>query len=603
MRDPEQFDAFYAAARHRVLLQAFALTGDLSAAKRAVRDGFIEAWHHWHKVSRQDEPEAWVRPRIWQHAQRRHTAHFWHRDRSLDSEHRATLDALDELGSVQRRALLLKVLAGLDAAAFGHEIGLSADNASRQLKLAAAQFAIHRDIELAEVPATLAALATPLQPVRLPRASIVRRAGTARRRAHTSAAIAATAALALGAGFAVSHDSLVTASVQGERGGDAPRLGTPDSVVHLDTARLLQAADLAALAPQPFTEAATGNNTAGTGLNLPCQRTRFADPKAVAALVRDFTSTAPKPTAAVQVVERSRDDATAMKTYAGTLAWFSDCQGKRLQLLGSWGLGGAGDQGAVLVLRDWAEPVTTWTIGVARTGSIVTTLARSVGDKRAPDLPPFVAAVGQSVTNLCTAEGGHTCPTAVTTTPSAPAPGPSAQGLLQVVDLPPTDGTPLPWVGTDPKRADLNPAATTCDRADFEAPATTWSATRTFLMPGAQLPTRFGLSETVGRFAGEAEATAFMAGVEKRMKTCEDRDLSARVEEIRHQPKGEVHAWKLTTEVSTDRSITFWMAVVRRGPVVAQIGFVPVSQASFGQEGFKAVVERALARLDNLPPT
>ena len=62
MRNPDDFDAFYKAARHRLLLQTYALTGDLPAARGAVRDAFVHAWHHWRKVSRLEDPESWVRP-------------------------------------------------------------------------------------------------------------------------------------------------------------------------------------------------------------------------------------------------------------------------------------------------------------------------------------------------------------------------------------------------------------------------------------------------------------------------------------------------------------------------------------------------------------
>ena len=62
MRDPEAFDAFYAEARGRLLLQTYALTGDLPASRDAVRSAFVAAWHHWKKVSRHGDPEAWVRP-------------------------------------------------------------------------------------------------------------------------------------------------------------------------------------------------------------------------------------------------------------------------------------------------------------------------------------------------------------------------------------------------------------------------------------------------------------------------------------------------------------------------------------------------------------
>ena len=73
MISPDEFDAFYKGARSRLLLQTYALTGDLPASRSAVRDSFVGAWHHWRKVSRLPDPETWVRPHAWSHALRRHT--------------------------------------------------------------------------------------------------------------------------------------------------------------------------------------------------------------------------------------------------------------------------------------------------------------------------------------------------------------------------------------------------------------------------------------------------------------------------------------------------------------------------------------------------
>ena len=75
------FDDFYLASRRRLVLQAYALTGDLSAARSAVRDAFVAARHHWRKVGRLPDPEEWVRPRAWAMAQRRHVARLWHREK------------------------------------------------------------------------------------------------------------------------------------------------------------------------------------------------------------------------------------------------------------------------------------------------------------------------------------------------------------------------------------------------------------------------------------------------------------------------------------------------------------------------------------------
>src|SRR6478672_6799104 len=146
MTDAEEFDAFYARSRSRLLAQTFALTGDLPASRGAVRDSFISAWHHWRKVRRLADPEAWLRPQAWTHAQRRHTGRIWHRDRSVEPEVRATLDALAKLPTLQRKALLLNQLTSTSLAQMARELGVTQDDAERRLQLASSQFSLLRGI-------------------------------------------------------------------------------------------------------------------------------------------------------------------------------------------------------------------------------------------------------------------------------------------------------------------------------------------------------------------------------------------------------------------------------------------------------------------------
>ena len=46
MSQEEVFDAFYRETRGDVLLQAFLLTGDLTAATAAVKDAYAVTWQH-----------------------------------------------------------------------------------------------------------------------------------------------------------------------------------------------------------------------------------------------------------------------------------------------------------------------------------------------------------------------------------------------------------------------------------------------------------------------------------------------------------------------------------------------------------------------------
>jgi hypothetical protein len=52
MSASSDFDALYAATWRPLLLQTFALCGDLGTAREAVAHAFVEAWHHWSRASR-----------------------------------------------------------------------------------------------------------------------------------------------------------------------------------------------------------------------------------------------------------------------------------------------------------------------------------------------------------------------------------------------------------------------------------------------------------------------------------------------------------------------------------------------------------------------
>ena len=217
MSDPEQFDVFYAEARDRLLVQAFALTGDLPASRGAVRDSFIAAWHRWSKLKRLDDPESWVRPHVLTHAQRRHTARIFHRDRKLDPELRATLDALHTLPLASRKALVLADLSSASPEERAREIGLPLDEAERRLLDARVQFVDQREIPATEIRPTLQRLAEHCTDQRWPRATIIRRAGAARRRTHALAGAALVTATLVVSGFVVADAHGVRPTLESAR--------------------------------------------------------------------------------------------------------------------------------------------------------------------------------------------------------------------------------------------------------------------------------------------------------------------------------------------------------------------------------------------------
>ena len=163
MRSPETFDAYYAQTRARLLHEAYALTGDAPASRAAVRDAFVVAWHHWRKVAVLEDRDAYVRPLAHGRARRRHTARIWRRDRSLDPDVKATLDALSRLSTRQRELLVLNTLSALSLTDMARTVGLPRGDAERELQTAASQFALHRDVATTDIGRLLHDLATPLE--------------------------------------------------------------------------------------------------------------------------------------------------------------------------------------------------------------------------------------------------------------------------------------------------------------------------------------------------------------------------------------------------------------------------------------------------------
>jgi hypothetical protein len=617
MRNPDEFDAFYKDARARLLLQTYALTGDLPASRAAVRDSFVVAWHHWRKISRMDDPEQWARPHAWTHAQRRHTARLWHRERALDPEARATLDALGKLRVTQRKTLLLTHLTPLSMAEMAREVGLPGPEAERELQTATSQFAVHRDVPSTSIRALFEPLRRHVESTQWPRATIIRRAGAARRRGHTVVGAAAAVAGLVLTGSLVTD----TAGLRPTLGREQVAPGTPDAARPRPepTPRPADLTADAMLAPQQVAAYVTGRrwtvtdtseNIAGDGLVLPCQTARYADPKGTTALVRTFDTTPPRKApakaprvSAAQSTEVSRSPRAAVRTFGATLDWFAGCVDQRTQLLSTRRVDRVGDQAMLFVLRDWEPPVRTIVVGVARTGELTTTTAARLTGAVQPGYATSARLLAAAVDGLCHLPRGGACSQQPSLRSVAPLPVGEVPGMLAEVDLPPVPGVAQPWVGTEPRRATSNVAATSCDRADFAAPPMTNNVTRSFVIPGARLPAQFGLTQTVGSLPA-ARAHAFVQAIRARMAACPDKDLGTEVTPMRELRTGgtDLSVWRVRTEISDRSSVVFLMGIARRGTSLAQVGFVPDGRVTVDDDTFVALVGRALERLPALPP-
>ncbi len=353
----------------------------------------------------------------------------------------------------------------------------------------------------------------------------------------------------------------------------------------------------------------TGDNSGGNGLVVPCQRSRYAAPRGVAALVRVFESSRAKKQrrqTLTQLAEAAPSEAASQRAYRTAVRWFAGCDAPRMQLLSTRAPRDVGDEAVLLTLRSWQRPVGTVVVGVARTGRYVTaTVLQAPGDQ-APGRGSASALLAEAVGGLCILPEAGACAPRSPATPRRPAiPTGTAPAMLGEIDLPPVPGVKRPWVGTRPRRAMTNDAASGCDATSFSGRFRKrpfrHTATRTFVVPEAGLSREFGLTETVGALPG-AVAAALVGRVRRQLSTCEERDLTTSVVEVRSSDDGprNLSVWRLDVQVTDSREITFWMAFLRDGDAVGQLGFVPDGSRDIGEAGFVAVAERALERLGSL---
>jgi hypothetical protein len=613
MNRSDDFDAFYKETRSRLLLQTYALTGDLPAARSAVRDTFVVAWHLWPKLSRAPDPENWARPHAWSQAQRRHTARIWHRDRGLDTDARATLEALGKLRVTERKALLLAQLASVSMTDLARELGLPRAEAEQVLQTATAHFAVNRDVASTHIRPLFEPLREQTEQATWPRPSILRRAGSARRRRHTLVGVAIAVAAVVVSGSLVTDAAGVRPTLTGGKSATpsapaeshhTPPPEPPEEFAEADLITADQVADH--VRGRHWTETDTTDNTAGNGRVMPCQSARYADPRGVAALFREFETSPAKgrpEVAAVEGAEVSRKRRAAHRAFETSRDWFAGCTEPRAQLLTTHRVDGVADEAMLLQLRVWGKPTWSYVAGVARSGRYTTTTVTRTTDEGPADLPQSARLLATAVRGVCDEPHAGACPTKPRITPVPPVPVGEMPGMIAEVDLPPIEGVERPWVGTEPHRAMDNDAATSCDDADFRAEPMTNNVTRTFVIPRGHLADQFGLTETVGTMPVR-RAKAFVQEIRQRMVACPDKDLGTDVKQVQNVtgPKRELTVWHVTTELSDDASVSFLMGILRNGTAIGQVGFVPDAKVTMAPGAFIELVERAADRLPSMPP-
>jgi len=598
--DPHAFETFYKDVRGRLLLQTWALTGDLPAAQKAVRDALVIGWHHWRKVDRLEDPESFVRPQAWSHALRRHTARPFHRERGFDADIRATLNALAKLPLLQRKVLLLAHLTTLPLDQLAREAGITQVRAERELQAATAAFALARNVPTTSILGLFEPMAAELRDLRWPRPSILTRAGSARRRMHTAVGAAVALVGFAGSGLLVTDANGVRPTLEALSMHTPASDGPEPAVPRITTDDLISPDQVASTLGGVWTTEMTSDNTDGDGLVLPCQQQRFADQAPRAALMRKLVSG--ETLSVGQSTEVSTTPASAHAAYAASLKWYAGCREPRLQLLSTRRVTGVGDEALLFDLRDWKRPNRSIVTSIARTGAVTTTV---VSAQPAPGKRPAAMntrLLVQAVGRLCELPDGGACATKPKVTPVPPIAVGDHPAMLDVVDLPPVAGVAQPWAATAPKPATSNLAATRCDQTVFHRKGVSDDLTRSYVIPAAKLPPQFGLTETVGSFGSNKAARKLVATTRDAIASCPRTDLSTKATQLENvaTPARDLTTWRVQVETSDKTTVVFLMAIVREGDNVAQIGFVPSGSATMPDEVFGLLTERAAERLRQL---
>ncbi len=611
MSRADAYAAFYRESRARLLVQVYAYCGDTEVAQRALSDAYVAAAHHWGKLAKLPDPDPWMRERAFRAT---HSAHnrarkpWYVRAKRTADEHRDLLHVLQSLAPVDRQLLILRRLAGLDLAQAARESGLTDEAAAASLQASADHLRrTGADPSPDGLSNALAGLRHDLTAEPVERASRLRREGNRRRHTHMTLAALLSLALVIGAGALTAAKSPLPSSPEAsaptpDRPAPTTDPGDAESEQTFDTAELTPLRDMRKLrTPRPWRLTGTSPDFGVTRPYDECLLAVPSDPRAEHSLVRTFESgQGRRPLVATQSLEVSRSTGAADRNYLRLVKMYSGCLADNHQVERYALLRGVGDAGSLITMRYVdRRGIHYQQVAIAQSGSsVITWIVDS--PSAAPVLGTrLVVLTASSVHRVCAASLGSCGRRPYLAVEQPPPSLDRAKGFLTAVDLPVFDGLTDPWVPTRPSTAQVNPAATECDRADFVGAGAQQVRARSFVVPDAErLPSIFGMTETVGRFASVETAEAFLDQVDTSVQGCNERQVSVEVNSTTPitVTQGDGRTYEITLMASESRTITFRVALIRVGTQVAQITFTPSARFDMSPEEFDQVVERAALR-------
>jgi RNA polymerase sigma-70 factor (ECF subfamily) len=132
MEGQAEFELFFHNYAHRLVGEAFCLTGDRQDGQDLAQDVLVRVWQHWDTVALCDHPEAWARRVMrnlasnrWRRSklERRHSQLVVNeQDPGPDSGYLDIIDALGRLAARPRQAMVLHAVVGLSVEEIAAEL-------------------------------------------------------------------------------------------------------------------------------------------------------------------------------------------------------------------------------------------------------------------------------------------------------------------------------------------------------------------------------------------------------------------------------------------------------------------------------------------------
>ncbi len=597
----DEFDNFYLSTSATALRATYAVCGDRQVAFEATVDAYRRAWRDWSKI-RDHHPLGWVRNEAWKLTALSRSTHPLRRKHEEDADVEL-LEALADMAVDNRRLLVLLTLGESDLEEASREVGIPAQQGIEVVTSSLEELEQTLGQSLNQIEERMHALGSVTKQLELPPADTVRRRAQAGRRRNTVLLVAAAFLVVVGGGFVVTEgDALETRAAVPHRekiGSEGPDLVLKAQEIGADD--LLTMSQVERLDPEGRWKVVdTDDDTESTTPYATCPTKRFANSDPLRAFVRTYEVGGDTDERVAQAIEVARNPEEAKDAYMRLVRWYSDCEHPRVQLVGSWVVPRPIGDFRILRLRSHRSPERTFTVGFSHSGTVTSTVVHEVDGAEGPAIEEFARTLNDSVAQVCQDSGGRCTKDDIKVIGADPPRTTEAPAFLGIVDLPPIADIDRVWAGVEPFRPKVNPAATQCDAASFGGKSVDETSSRVFVIPGArELPEAFGVAETVGRFGSDDDAEDFVAAIEKRIDQCEDKNLSAKIDQEQKITSGDARgtAWRVGLELNKKSRVYYRMAVVRSGSDVAQVTFTPSGKYDISQKDFVALVKRASQRL------